>query len=153
MKTYELNNKDLKLLGFCFYPRHTVSEISRHLGITAKNVSVRLPHLESANLIKVERIKGKNKSITKTYVQTIKGDKMKKCFIDILQSIEEKGFVKKEDLASVLPAYAYNSNLEEDPEIIHAFNQLPFIEPKLIETYYKVTTWGKSLLNHERIKK
>lgn len=135
-----LNDNDNKLLTYCLNTSHTISEIARKLEIAPKNISVRVEKLKKANLIKIE------KHGTKKFIRTLKGDKTKKYFLDILKQIKERnGEVSAEEFKSLLPISSTSyENFDEDK--FSAPWKLLYTYPPLVESFIKITKQGEQFL-------
>jgi DNA-binding MarR family transcriptional regulator len=140
----ELNDNDNKLLAYCFNRRRHLSDIARELGIDVKNVSTRIDKLRNMNLIKVETISNRK------YVRTLKGDKTKEYFIEILSELKDRGGILKQDEFLELVPFSFDEQDFQDK--YSAPLKLMYLNPKLVEHYIKITPEGEKFLKENESK-
>lgn len=140
MEERKLNHNDKKLLIFCEDRKRSIREIAEHLGIAAKNVSVRIGKLEKMKLINVEK-KGLGK---KTLIRTKSGDKTKQHFITILKEIKKRGgSVSEKEYATILPV-DFSDPKEHDK--FNAISLLLYTYPSLVDRRIFLTEEGEKFL-------
>ena len=144
MVKVELNDNDTKLISFCLNRHRTLTEISKQLSISIKNISVRIDKLKQAGLIKIENSADKRK----VYVRSIQGDKTKKYFFELLKILEERGgSISHEEFLKQLP---FNISNDEDNDKWQAPLKLMYMYPPLVELYVKITSQGKKFLEDNK---
>jgi len=133
----KLKENDTKLLGFC--NEQSVNEIAQYLNIKPSSVSSKIKNLEEKGLIVVDK-KGWGK---KTFVRTKGGNKTKEHFVKILKEIKRKKEITDEEFSYILPVDF------SDPKEYDRFSatlSLPFVRPKLIQRYIRLTKEGEKFL-------
>lgn len=142
----ELNENDKKLLGFCSRKQRSVGELAKLLGIAPKNISVRLPKLEKAGYIQVQKQDTKGKK-TIIYINDIK--QVEKYIALIIKEFKEAGGDLSEEELMKLPK---NIKINEDnwAAIEKAKAYLFFTFNDLIERRVKLTSDADKFLKEHK---
>lgn len=144
MENKDLNENDIKLLGFCIHRERYMSDIARHIGIDIKNISVRVPILERMGLIEIHSIGNKK------YIRTKKTDQTKKYFTEILKILKSKPEgIRYEDYMALIP---FNPEDDSFREKYSAPLKLLWSQPKLVEQYIRITDEGLRFLKENSVK-